>query len=313
MLGLASPAASREFSGAAEVPDTGRHMAEVNSGSWVQPVTGGEIDVSVGPGRLPVTRPELLKWIDDATAAVTGYYGKFPVPRLRLVILLDQREGVHAGNERGGRRITIRLGSSTSGADLDDDWQLTHEFFHLGFPDVPDRYHWMEEGLSTYLEPIARARAGHLSPERVWQDMVHGMPRGLPEAGDRGLDRTPTWGRTYWGGALFWLLADVRIREQTGNRHSLDDAIRAIWSEGGDGAADWPAERVLREGDRATGVSVLEDLHRQLGDKPVDIDLPALWKRLGVIYRNRRLSFDNGAPLAAIRVAMTAPDRPISP
>ena len=68
----------------------------------------------------------------------------------------------------------------------------------------------MEEGMATYIEPIARAQIGRMTPERVWGDFVRDMPQGLPQAGDQGLDGTPTWGRTYWGGAIFWLLADVR-------------------------------------------------------------------------------------------------------
>ena len=268
-------------------------------------VNGGEIQIAVSAGKLPVSQTELLGWIDHAASAVINYYGKFPVASLSLVVLTDDGDGVHGGNERGGVRISIKLGKNTRVADLDDDWRLTHEFFHLGFPDVPERFHWMEEGLSTYLEPLARARIGRLPPERVWKDMVEGMPQGLPEAGDQGLDRTPTWGRTYWGGALFWLLADVEIRERTGNKKSLDDAVRAIWSQGGDGSADWTAEKVLQQGDRATGLKVLEELHQRMGNKPVETDLPALWQRLGVTYRNHRVTLDDRAPLESVRKAMT--------
>lgn len=65
--------------------------------------------------------------------------------------------------------------------------------------------------------------------------MAHVRPRhpfGRPEAGDRGLDRTPTWGRTYWGGAFFCFVADVQIREATHGAKSLDDALRAIVAAG---------------------------------------------------------------------------------
>lgn len=268
-------------------------------------VAGGKIEIALSSGQLSAPKTELLSWVDAAVKAVVDYYGKFPVPQLTLAVLVDDGEGIHAGNERGGKQITIRLGAGSRAADFADDWHLTHEFFHLGFPDVPERYHWMEEGLSTYLEPLARARVGQLSAERVWRDMVEGMPQGLPKAGDRGLDRTPTWGRTYWGGALFWLLADVGIREKTNNTRSLDDAIRAIWNEGGNGSADWSAERVWEEGDRATGLSVLTNLHEKTGEKPVDVDLPSLWQRLGVVYRNRRVTFDDSAPLAGVRKALT--------
>ena len=85
----------------------------------------------------------------------------------------------------------------------------------------------MEEGLATYVEPLGRARTGLIAVEQVWSELLDGLPKGLPGAGDRGLDRTPTWGRTYWGGALFWFLADVEIRRRTSGRRGLD-ALRAI-------------------------------------------------------------------------------------
>src|SRR5262249_58334470 len=103
-----------------------------------------------------------------------------------------------------------------------------------------------EEGEATYFEPIARARAGQLAVERYWRELFDGLPNGLPKDGDRGLDQTPTWGRTYWGGALFWFLADVEIRERTGNVRCADDAMRAILAAGGDGSVHWAIEPVLQ-------------------------------------------------------------------
>jgi predicted metalloprotease with PDZ domain len=99
---------------------------------------------------------------------------------------------------------------------------------HLALPSLAERHHWLEEGLATYVEPIARARAGILTPERVWRDFIDGLPQGQPESPDRGLDGTPTWGRTYWGGALFCLRPDVTIRQRTDNRMGLEHCLRAI-------------------------------------------------------------------------------------
>ncbi len=93
---------------------------------------------------------------------------------------------------------------------------------------MDDDQHWIEEGISTYVEPVARARAGRMTLNDVWRTFVRDMPNGEPESGDQGLDNTHTWGRTYWGGALFCLMADVRIRERTRNRKGLEDALRGI-------------------------------------------------------------------------------------
>ena len=131
------------------------------------------------------------------------------------------------------------------------------------------------------------------------------MPKGLPAAGDRGLDYTPTWGRTYWGGALFCLLADVEIRERTDNRFGLQDALRAIVRAGGNMEANWPVTRAFEIGDAAVGVPVLIGLYERMKATPVDVDLPRLWGRLGISLAGDTVVFDDSAPLAPIRRAIT--------
>jgi predicted metalloprotease with PDZ domain len=184
---------------------------------------------------------------------------------------------------------------------------MTHEMFHLAFPTLDRRYLWMMEGLSDYLEPIARARAGQMTPEDVWREFVEGLPQGLPGWGDRGLDFTHTRERIYWGGNLYWLLADIRIRVKTNNRRSVDDAIRAILAAGGNGGVDWSLDRVLDAGGKATGTTVLRDLYGELGTKPGNTDLDALWAKLGVNYNSGAVTFNDAAPWARFRLAITAP------
>ncbi|MDB5173507.1 MAG: hypothetical protein JWN51_2280 [Phycisphaerales bacterium] len=267
---------------------------------------GGATIIVVPPAdALPMARSEVQRWVQTAATALTNYFGGFPVPALRIEIASDETGKIHNGVTFEGKLIRIRLGRDTQPSDLAADWKMTHEMFHLAFPDLDEKYLWMEEGLSDYLEPLSRARIGDLTPGQVWAGFVEGMPQGQPEPGDQGLDVTHTWGRTYWGGAIFWLLADVKIREQTHNQKSVDDAIKAILSAGGDGSAKWPLDRVLSTGDRATGTTVLKDLHDQMGAAPVKVDLDGLWKKLGIRDENGKVTFDDAAPLADIRKSMT--------
>jgi hypothetical protein len=177
---------------------------------------------------------------------------------------------------------------------------------HLALPTLPDQHHWLEEGLATYVEPIARARAGILTPEQAWTELVYGLPQGQPAAGDRGLDGTPTWGRTYWGGALFCLRADVAIRERTGNRRGLEHALRAILAAGGSIDRDWNIHKVIEIGDQAVGVPVLRELYDEMGSKPVMVDLESLWRQLGIQRHGKAVIFDDSAPLAKVRNFITA-------
>ena len=187
---------------------------------------------------------------------------------------------------------------------LHRDWVLTHEMVHFAFPSVSEEHHWMEEGSATYVEPIARALVGNLTPEQVWHDMVRDMHQGLPEPGDGGLDNTHTWGRTYWGGALFCLLADLGIRKATKNALGLQDALRSVNRAGGNIATDWPLEKAFGIGDKATGTTTLMDLYGQMRDKPHDVNLPELWAQLGVRRNGDAVTFDSSAPLASAREAI---------
>jgi hypothetical protein len=266
-------------------------------------VGGASIAVSLEPDRFDLSQSALLGWVEQCARAVTGYFGRYPVPDARIRLLTSDRRGVSNGRSFGGRGVMCRVAVNPHAtlAELNQDWILTHEMVHFGFPSVSERHHWIEEGTATYVEPIARARAGILPAAQIWSDMIRDMPQGLPEPGDQGLDNTHTWGRTYWGGALFCLLADVEIRKRTANSKGLEDALRAINRAGGTIDVDWPLGRALEVGDKATGVKTLTELYAKMGSAPVTVDLPDLWKQLGVERRGASAIFDDQAPLASVR------------
>ncbi len=272
-------------------------------------IGGGTIDISIDPAPPEDLRKLVLDWIATAARAVSTYYTRFPVPHVAIAVNFHDGRGVNSGRASSWEHanISISVGRATTAAGFADDWTMTHEMVHLAFPSVSRNHHWIEEGLATYVEPIARARAGDLTPQKVWGDMVDAMPQGLPKSGDRGLDFTHTWGRTYWGGALYCLLADVEIRKRTGNRMGLEDAMRGILKSGGSIEVEWPLSRALQTGDQAIGVSVLEELYDRMKGNPISPDLDQLWKDLGIERRGETVSFDDAAPLAAVRRAITEP------
>jgi len=267
---------------------------------------GSTITVHIEPEPPPVSEAAVLAWVRTAARAVSAYYGRFPVSDVRVMIDTGDHGGrIHHGVTYRGRRITIDLAQDTREEDFGRDWELTHEMFHLAFPLLDEDYDWMGEGLSDYMEPIARVRIGTLSVPIVWRDLVEGLPKGLPKAADQGLDHTHTWGRIYWGGTLYWLLADLEIRRRTQGKRSIHDALQAILDAGGNGRTSWDLDKVLDVGDKATGTRVLHELHDRMGDKPYAPDLDDLWKRLGVIYNHRQITFDEAAPEAALRKSIT--------
>ncbi|MBS0577631.1 MAG: hypothetical protein JSR36_00050 [Proteobacteria bacterium] len=272
-------------------------------------VAGARIRVDFEPAAFAGEGVAVLEWVGRSADIVRGYYGRFPASSLTVRIVAESGDGVQGGTTfaHPAAFIRIRLGREVSGRQLQSDWVLVHEMTHLALPDTGEAHAWLSEGLATYVEGIARVQAGNRSETDVWAEELHMMPRGLPQADDRGLDHTHSWGRTYWGGAMFCLLADVQIHEHTGNRAGLQEALRAVLAQSGGLSSDWPIERVLRTADAATGTTVLEELYARFGDTAVTPDLMGLWKSLGVTPSGSSVALDEGAPLAAVRRAIMRP------
>jgi hypothetical protein len=272
-------------------------------------LTGGQIEVVFADGAPGLDRDGVMRWIRTSAQAVAMYFGRFPVAHVGILVVAHDGSGISSGATYGFGSSAIRVGVGRGISDTvyEHDWVLVHEMIHLALPTVPRRSDWLLEGNATYVEPIARAQAGQLDPAEVWQWSIEGMPKGLPKAGDRGLDNTPTWGRTYWGGATFWLLADVRIRLETHDRFGVQEALRAINRKSGGNVSRWSVDQIMAAGDEATGTRVLATLYSEMKAAPVVTDLPNLFAKLGVIEHDGKVQFDDSAPLAGIRRRITAP------
>jgi hypothetical protein len=289
-------------------PHAGTHLAPPVD-TIVIAVQGGEIWIDGDCEGFQAGRAALRQWITDSAAAVSAFYGRFPERYLRVQPV--RADGGRVGfasvrTEPQMPRITINIGQQCSSPALAADWVLVHEMVHLAYPDQEHKHHWIEEGLATYIEPLCGIATGRTAPKELWGVMVDKLPLGLPEEGDEGLDRTHTWGRTYWGGALFCLMADIEIRKQTGNRRGLRDAMRGLVEAGGRMSWSWPMRKALRIADAATGTTVLWDLYEAWKFTPVQVDLDALWADLGVVRDGAEVRFNDDAPLAHIRRAITS-------
>jgi hypothetical protein len=271
-------------------------------------IGGAKIEISFVPGVAEqgyrLNRQQVTAWVERSANAVTKYFKRFPVKNLNLSITEGARGRVNGVAYNGLEPLVmINIRPSFDEKTLAEDWVMIHEMVHLAFPPVHRRHQWLLEGLATYVEPIVRVRAGLLSEDDAWKWIINGTPQGLPEAGNLGLDNTPTWGQRYWGGAIFFLVADMRIHQQTNNKYGIEHALRAIQRSGGSMQLEqnWKVIKALRTGDKATGTSVLVDLYNEMKDKSVMTDLDAIWKDLGVSRKGNKTIYDNTAKLANLR------------
>ncbi len=281
-----------------------------------QPTTS-RIQLVVMPGQLSLDHDQLRTWLRDAATAVGQFWGGFPVEEVCVVVVpsAGYDKVVHGKVvSAGGPTIALRVGAEMDPARVHDDWIVVHEFFHLGFPTFPHSGKWLDEGLATYYEPIIRTRAGWRSEEDLWQELAYDMPQGLPAMERRGLENASDFQDVYWGGAMFAFVADLRIREQSGNRLSLEDGLRAVLAKGGHAGTIWTVDKAVKVVDEALGMQVVGNLltkHRKQGHP---VHFPKLLGQLGVSRSADGVSLDDGAAWAPTRRLMmlqapTAPNR----
>lgn len=278
-------------------------------GTMTQLMIGdARIELFIEGRPFDLSTAQLSRWVESSAGIVADYYGGFPIPEVRVNLRGARGAGVVTGQAMPTNtlaRVNVLVGLKATPQALARDWILIHELIHLAFPSIHRRHQWLTEGLSTYVESIARAQVGALTADQVWLGFLDGMPKGLPQAGDKGLDFTPTWGRTYWGGALFCLLADVQIRAETQNKKSLQDGLRAICQAGYHMMEVGRVSKVLAIADQATGTRILTTQYEQMRDQPLPTEVDSLWRRLGVSQQGKQVQYDDSAPQAGIRLALT--------
>ncbi|MCA1652847.1 MAG: hypothetical protein ABR588_11320 [Sphingomicrobium sp.] len=229
------------------------------------------IRVVFADGAPGLDRARTIRWIRGAAAALTRYFGRFPVANYALLVIATDGNRVGHATTFGFRGSATRI---TVGRETDEgfarDWVLVHEMLHAALPDLPRRALWLQEGNATWIEPVARVQAGQLPAAEMWRQALLGMARGQPAANDSGMDGTKAWNRLYWGGATFWLLAEIAIHQASNGRAALRDAMRAINRASGGNTADWSPERMMAAGDPATGTASLLPLYRRFADEPYE-------------------------------------------
>jgi hypothetical protein len=120
------------------------------------------IDVSFDSDQFDLERAALLDWVMQSARAATAYFGRFPLTHARARILVSQHGRISNGISFGerGARCRISVGRHATLADLNDDWELTHEMIHFGFPSV--------EGTPS-LDRIRRNLRGAGCPSPSWK------------------------------------------------------------------------------------------------------------------------------------------------
>ena len=287
----------------------------------VDEVSGVRVEHAQLDGALAIDDAATGAWLRGAIGAVAQGVGRFPRPRLTVIVVPSaaERETVPFGMvARGGDASLLLLVSRTAtGASLARDWVLPHELSHLLLPFVEREHAWLSEGFATYYQEVLRARAG-LESER---DAVRRIVLGARDAARTGggvslirgsarLDLSRDHAHVYWGGAALFFKADVAVRAATHGHVTLDDLTARLRT---DPRSDelWEPTALFRELDALSETRVFEDALREAATQPVP-DLESTLAQLGVRVVAGDVLLDDAAPLAELRRAVFSPRAPPS-
>lgn len=230
----------------------------------------------------------LAEQVREYATAVIETFGGPPRPRCLVAITKA------GGNEGGGAvhgtdaHVLVKGPPSATGPS---DWRRTlcHELTHLWSPSLvgfDSREMWYGEGFTDYYTHLLLTRTGKLSGTEFleyvsgWTGayLEHAGTVGLREAGVLGAKNNTV---IYQGGALAALCIDVSLRHASGNRRSLDDVMKTLYSlcdkNGGPVSIDELARLLDRHGGRA--LDGFLDRH-VAGSEPLPLD--EAFRRVGL-------------------------------
>lgn len=265
---------------------------------------------------LVLPSQSISEWMRSAIEVASLGPAGFPGTRLHVLMLPSHNvseQAVSFGSvTRGGAgSVVLFVGRQATLENLRSDWVLPHELSHLFLPRNARKHAWFNEGAATYYQEVLRARAGVLSTHEALQNLARSMQRAARMGTGRNLrdesadmHRTHAYRPVYWGGAAFFLMADVALRRATDGVQTLDSVFRKLLSE--NAPRRFVALRdLLSYMDASAGVSVFVPL----ADTCLERSFPDVEPVLGALGAFGTLGDDayQRAELAALRDAIFAP------
>jgi hypothetical protein len=256
-------------------------------------IAGARLRLAVLDGTPPADVDQMQAWIRDSALMVAEVYGRFPQSQAQILVV----PGAH-GNEPTPWAYVVRGGSPAVHFFINqrrpireffDDWTATHELSHLLLPYVNSDDIWLSEGLATYYQNVLRARSGRMDAREAWQRLHAGFVRGLESAhgmtlaqATENMYRDGAYMRVYWEGAAMLLIADVRLRQMTAGKQSLDTALTALNDCCGMTDRAWSARQLFDKLDDLTGTDIFAEIYDQHVAARNFPDLSTTYRALGL-------------------------------
>jgi predicted metalloprotease with PDZ domain len=280
-------------------------------------VGGARLRLTVLDGTPAADVEQMQAWIRDSAQMVADLYGRFPQSQAQILVAPGAR-----GNEPTPWAYVVRGGSPAAHFFINqrrpikeffEDWTAVHELSHLLLPYVSADDIWLSEGVATYYQNVLRARGGRMTAAEAWQRLHAGFVRGMESApgltlaqATEGMYRDGTYMRVYWEGAAMLLIADVRLRQMTAGKQSLDTALAALNDCCAATDQAWSARELFDKLDEVTGTGVFREIYDQHVASTNFPDLSETYRALGVAIGAGGIELSTEARQRRLRDAIMA-------
>jgi hypothetical protein len=221
-------------------------------------------------------KTKLKAWLQSVGSTVSLLHGTLPRPEIRIALQpYPAKSAVPFARilRNDPQGVLFYINPDRPLEDYISDWTAYHELSHLFLPYPGNADIWFSEGLASYYQNILQARAGLLSNESARQKLRAGFQRGQNDSAHSTLtlgELSPVmrdkraYMRVYWSGALYFLQADLMLRElPAGSKTAatLDDVLRKFGSCCLNSPQQWNGLAIAAEFDRLSGTDIFTRLY----------------------------------------------------
>lgn len=296
-------------------------MLAASSGASIhaqEQVEGATLNIEIRQPIREEKAEDIIEWVRSTALTVNQTYGRFPYPAPRIIVIpatnrfWDSNKAVSFGRvmRRGGGTIELYVNADRPIEEFYQDWTATHEFSHLMLPLLHTRHRWISEGFASYYQNILMSRAGRYTPEDAWRKLGEGFERGQRsqpqmtpnEAAAAGVRNARM--KVYWSGAAIALLADIELRQRSGNRQSLDTVLGEFQACCLPTRRSWSGTRLFKKLDSFVDEPVFMPLYRQYANREGFPDMAPVLQSLGVDHDYGNAVLRDDRSLSSIRRAI---------
>jgi len=262
------------------------------------------------------------QWLVDVATSLKHYLGDYPQAQTQVIVISKpslKRGPVPWGDVSRGNGLGI-LFVVVPTYDIEDfytDWTAPHEFSHQLLPKVDYDDIWLSEGLASYLQNVLMGQSKNYSIEEAWSKIYQGLKRG--EKGTKKVKPEPLWktagrrsrggssGRTmriYWSGAIYFLKADIALREKSNGAVGLDDILLRLNRCCIDSQNTWTGERLAAQLDQLSSSRIFSDLYQQIAFSRDFPEFGSDFKKLGITINPSKKSSESAVVLKVEKNSM---------